>query len=138
MKRRPGNKHNHNYSKHKLHLRVAAYCRVSFDSADQLYSYAAQINTYTQSIQQYADWELVDIFAEEGLTGTRMDKRPEFNRLLSNCREGRVDKTLERFISRFARNTKDCLVVLRELTFLNISPFISIMSVWVLHTIMLM
>lgn len=138
MKRRPGNKHNHNYSKHKLHLRVAAYCRVSFDSADQLHSYAAQINTYTQSIQQYADWELVDIFAEEGLTGTRMDKRPEFNRLLSNCREGRVDKTLERFISRFARNTKDCLVVLRELTFLNISPFISIMSVWVLHTIMLM
>ena len=105
----------------QLHLRVAAYCRVSSDSADQLHSYAAQINTYTQLIRQHEDWELVDIYADEGLTGTRMDKRPEFNRLLSDCRKGRVDKILVKSISRFARNTKDCLVVLRELKLLNVS-----------------
>ena len=105
----------------QLHLRIAAYCRVSTDSADQLHSYAAQINTYTQLIRQHEDWELVDIYADEGLTGTRMDKRPEFNRLLSDCRKGQVDKILVKSISRFARNTKDCLVVLRELKLLNVS-----------------
>ena len=105
----------------QLHLRVAAYCRVSSDSADQLHSYAAQINAYTQLIQQHSDWELVDIYADEGLTGTRMDKRAEFGRLLSDCRKGRVDKILVKSISRFARNTKDCLVVLRELKLLNVS-----------------
>ena len=105
----------------QLHLRVAAYCRVSSDSADQLHSYAAQINAYTQLIQQHSDWELVDIYADEGLTGTRMDKRTEFGRLLSDCRKGRVDKILVKSISRFARNTKDCLVVLRELKLLNVS-----------------
>lgn len=61
----------------QLHLRVAAYCRVSSDSADQLHSYAAQINAYTQLIQQYSGWELVDIYADEGLTGTRMDRLPD-------------------------------------------------------------
>ena len=105
----------------QLHLRVAAYCRVSSDSADQLHSYAAQISAYTQLIQQHSDWELVDIYADEGLTGTRMDKRTEFGRLLSDCRKGRVDKILVKSISRFARNTKDCLVVLRELKLLNVS-----------------
>ena len=105
----------------QLHLRVAAYCRVSSDSADQLHSYAAQINAYIKLIQQHSDWELVDIYADEGLTGTRMDKRTEFGRLLSDCRKGRIDKILVKSISRFARNTKDCLVVLRELKLLNVS-----------------
>ena len=60
-------------------LRVAAYCRVSSDSADQLHSCAAQIRTYTQTINAHDGWELVDIYADEGLTGTRMDKREDFN-----------------------------------------------------------
>lgn len=102
-------------------LRVAAYCRVSSDSVDQLHSYAAQINAYTQMIQQHSDWELVDIYADEGLTGTRMDKRTEFNRMLKDCRDGHIDKILVKSISRFARNTKDCLSVLRELRLMNIS-----------------
>ena len=56
-------------------LRVAAYCRVSSDSSDQLHSYATQIKAYTEQIGAHADWELVDVYADEGLTGTRMDKR---------------------------------------------------------------
>ena len=62
------------------HLRVAAYCRVSSDSKDQLHSYAAQIRSYTEEIAQHDGWELVDVYADEGLTGTRMDRR-EYQRL---------------------------------------------------------
>ena len=102
-------------------LRVAAYCRVSSDSSDQLHSYAAQIRKYTEEIGSHDGWELVDVYADEGLTGTRMDKREDFNRMLSDCRKGRIDKILVKSISRFARNTKDCLASLRELLTLGVS-----------------
>ena len=69
-------------------LRVAAYCRVSSDSSDQLHSYATQIKAYTEQIGAHANWELVDVYADEGLTGTRMDKREDFQRLLADCRKG--------------------------------------------------
>ena len=104
-------------------LRVAAYCRVSSDSSDQLHSYAAQIRKYTEEIGHHEGWELVDIYADEGLTGTRMDKREDFNRMLSDCRKGRIDKVLVKSVSRFARNTKDCLAVLRELMSLGVTVY---------------
>ena len=102
-------------------LRVAAYCRVSSDSSDQLHSYAAQIRYYTDMIQNHDGWELVDVYADEGITGTRMDKREDLNRLLSDCRKGKIDKVLVKSISRFARNTRDCLASLRELSRLGVS-----------------
>ena len=102
-------------------LRVAAYCRVSSDSADQLHSYAAQIKAYTQEIGQHDGWDLVDIYADEGLTGTRMDKREDFNRLMADCRKGKIDKVVVKSISRFARNTRDCLTALRELSALGVT-----------------
>ena len=102
-------------------LRVAAYCRVSSDSSDQLHSYAAQIHYYTDMIQNHDGWELVDVYADEGITGTRMDKREDLNRLLSDCRKGKIDKVLVKSISRFARNTRDCLASLRELSRLGVS-----------------
>ena len=102
-------------------LRVAAYCRVSSDSSDQLHSYATQIRNYTEKISKHDGWELVDVYADSGLTGTRMDKREEFNRMLADCRKGKIDKILVKSISRFARNTRDCLAVLRELSALGIS-----------------
>ena len=102
-------------------LRVAAYCRVSSDSSDQLHSYAAQIRNYTSEISKHDGWELVDIYADEGLTGTRMDQREDFNRMLADCRKGKIDKVLVKSISRFSRNTKDCLATLRELTSLGVS-----------------
>ena len=104
-------------------LRVAAYCRVSSDSSDQLHSYAAQIRNYTSEISKHDGWQLVDIYADEGLTGTRMDQREDFNRLLSDCRKGKIDKVLVKSISRFSRNTKDCLSTLRELTSLGVSVY---------------
>ena len=102
-------------------LRVAAYCRVSSDSSDQLHSYATQIKAYTEQIGAHADWEPVDVYADEGLTGTRMDKREDLNRLLTDCRKGKIDKVLVKSISRFARNTRDCLASLRELSRLGVS-----------------
>lgn len=102
-------------------LRVAAYCRVSSDSSDQLHSYAAQIRYYTDMIQNHDGWELVDVYADEGITGARMDKREDLNRLLSDCRKGKIDKVLVKSISRFARNTRDCLASLRELSRLGVS-----------------
>lgn len=102
-------------------LRVAAYCRVSSDSADQLHSYAAQIRSYTDLIHGHDGWELVDVYADEGLTGTRMDKREDFLRMLADCRKGKIDKILVKSISRFARNTKDCLSALRELFSLGVT-----------------
>ena len=79
-------------------LRVAAYCRVSSDSSDQLHSYAAQIHYYTDMIQNHDGWELVDVYADEGITGTRMDKREDLNRLLTDCRKGKIDKVLVKSI----------------------------------------
>ena len=96
-------------------LRVAAYCRVSSDSLDQLNSFAAQNAYYTALIGGNPDWELVDIYADRGITGTSVDKRDDFQRLLSDCRRGLIDKVLVKSVSRFARNTKDFLKATREL-----------------------
>lgn len=85
-------------------LRVAAYCRVSSDSADQLHSYATQIRSYTEYISQQDGWELVDIYADEGLTGTRIEQRTEFQRMMADCRRGKIDRILVKSISRFSRN----------------------------------
>ena len=77
-------------------------------------SYAAQIRKYTEEIGQHDGWELVDIYADEAVTGTRMDKREDFNRMMADCRKGRIDKVLVKSVSRFARNTKDCLATQQE------------------------
>ena len=95
--------------------RVAAYCRVSTDSEEQLNSYAAQKNYYTQKIEENPDWEMAGVFADEGITGTSMKKRAEFNRMIAACKRGRIDMILTKSASRFARNTVDCLKVIRAL-----------------------
>lgn len=107
----------------ELALRVAAYCRVSSDSEDQLNSFAAQTTHYHQLIANHESWLLVDIYADEGITGTSAQKRKDFQRLLADCRKGKIDKILVKSISRFARNTTDCLETIRELRSLGISVF---------------
>ena len=100
---------------------LRTYCRVSSDSKDQLHSYAAQIRSYTEEIAQHDGWELVDVYADEGLTGTRMDQRDDFNRMMRDCRKGKIDRILVKSVSRFARNTRDCLSALRELSAMGVS-----------------
>ena len=101
-------------------LRVAAYCRVSSDSSDQMNSFVAQLNHYTALISSKENWTLTDLYADAGISGTSAEKRPDFQRLLSDCRKGLVDKILVKSISRFARNTKECLEIIRELKSIGI------------------
>ena len=101
--------------RHDGKRRVAAYCRVSTNSEEQLNSYAAQKTYYTQKIEENPDWELAGIFADEGTTGTSMKKRAEFKRMIAACKRGRIDMILTKSLSRFARNTVDCLDTVRVL-----------------------
>ena len=102
-------------------IRVAAYCRVSTNSEDQQNSLMAQMRYYENFLADSETERLVSVYADEGITGTRMDKREEFQRMLKDCRRGKIDRIIVKSISRFARNTKDCLSVLRELKLLGIS-----------------
>ena len=86
----------------KRQLRVAAYCRVSTDSEEQLTSYEAQKNYYTDKIMTNPDWTMAGIFADEGITGTSAAKRPEFLRMIRKCRQKKIDLILVKSISRFA------------------------------------
>ena len=97
------------------HQRVAAYCRVSTDSEEQITSYEAQKAYYTQKIEENPDWELAGIFADKGLSGTSMKKRENFNKMIAACKKGKIDTILTKSLSRFARNTVDCLETVRML-----------------------
>ena len=101
-------------------VKVAAYCRVSTDQDEQLSSYENQVNYYREYILKHEDYELVDIYADEGISATNTKKRDAFNRLIQDCRDGKVDRNLVKSISRFARNTLDCIKYVRELKDLGI------------------
>ena len=101
-------------------LRVAAYCRVSSNSADQRNSFATQERVYTKYIAEKQEWELVDIFADEGLSGMKADNRPEFQRMIRMCELHQIDLILTKSVSRFARNAKEALNYTRKLKLLGI------------------
>jgi len=102
-------------------IRLAAYCRVSSDSEDQLHSFAAQIRYYTDYAKNHPEYSLVDIYADEGLSGTSMQKRDELNRMLRDCKRGKIDRIVTKSVSRFARNTPELLTMLRMLKEMGIS-----------------
>ena len=104
-------------------IRAAAYCRVSSSSEDQLNSYMAQVTYYSHKFEESETEMLVDVYADEGITGTREDKRDEFQRLMQDCRRGKIDRIYTKSISRFSRNTKECLKNVRELKSLGITIF---------------
>lgn len=104
-------------------IRCAAYCRVSSDSEDQLNSFMAQTRYYSQIFENSETEKLIDIYADEGVTGTREDKRDEFQRMMKDCRKGKIDRIYTKSISRFARNTRDCLKNVRELKSLGITIY---------------
>lgn len=104
----------------KPKLRVAAYCRVSTDSDEQATSYEAQVEHYTEYIQKNPDWEFAGIYADDGISGTNTKRRDEFNRMIDDCKAGKIDMIITKSISRFARNTLDCLKYIRQLKDMNI------------------
>ena len=95
--------------------RVAAYCRVSTDSEEQLTSYKTQKKVYTDMIAARKDWSLVDIYADEGISGTLAEKRPRFKKMIEDCLAGKIDYIVTKSVSRFARNTVECLDYVRML-----------------------
>lgn len=106
----------------KNKLRVAAYARVSTDSDEQLESLKAQREHYENYIKSNPEWEFAGLYYDEGISGTKKEKRPEFLRMIRDCESNRVDYIITKSISRFARNTTDCLELVRQL--LNIGVFI--------------
>lgn len=101
-------------------LKVAAYCRVSTEQDEQINSYEAQIEHYNTEFSKHKDWLNVGVFADRGITGTMAKKRPEFLRMIRLCRQHKIDLILTKSISRFSRNTVDCLEYIRELKSLGI------------------
>lgn len=107
----------------KHQLRVAAYCRVSTEEEEQQSSYEAQCSYYTDKIMTNPEWTMAGIFADEGITGTSTKKRDDFNRMIRRCRQKKIDLILTKSISRFARNTLDCLRYVRALKELGIGVY---------------
>ena len=103
-------------------MRVAAYARVSSGKDEMLHSLAAQVSYFSDYIQQHLGWLYVGVYADEGMTGTKIG-RPEFMRLLDDCRGGKIDLVLTKSISRFARNTVDLLETVRELKNMGVDVF---------------
>lgn len=114
---------NDNNEEVKPKLRVAAYCRVSTDSEEQASSYDVQVKHYTSYIEGNSEWELAGIFADDGISGTNTKKREEFNRMIEACMKGNIDMIITKSISRFARNTLDCLKYIRQLKDKDIAVF---------------
>jgi len=101
-------------------VKVAAYCRVSTDFQDQLNSLSVQIAYFTEYISSQESWELIEVYYDEGITGTSTKKRDGFNRMIADCEAGKIDLVLTKEVSRFARNTVDTLTYTRKLTDLHI------------------
>ncbi|MBQ8496252.1 MAG: recombinase family protein [Clostridia bacterium] len=96
-------------------IRVAAYCRFSTDSEDQANAFLAQVRYYSDFIQSQENMLLVDIYADEGITGTCMNKRKDFKRLIYDCSIGRIDRIYVKSVSRFSRNSLECIETIRKL-----------------------
>lgn len=104
-------------------IRLAAYCRVSSDSSDQLHSFAAQIKYYSEYCKRHPEYKFVDIYADEGITGTSMEMRDDFRRMLRDCKKGLIDRIIVKSMSRFARNTEEMLTALRALEQMEVSVY---------------
>ena len=111
-------------------IRLAAYCRVSSDSEDQLHSFAAQIRYYKDYERRHPQYRLVDIYADEGITGTCMDKRDDLHRLIRDCKKGLIDRIIVKSVSRFARNTVDSLTTIRKLKENGIECYFEKENIW--------
>ena len=95
--------------------RVAVYVRVSTDDPRQTSSYELQRNYYEDMVERHENWTLVSIYADEGISGTSLKHRDQFNRMILDCKAGKIDLVITKSVSRFARNIVDCISIVREL-----------------------
>ena len=104
-------------------IKVCAYCRVSSDSKEQLESFSTQVKYYNDLIRREENWEFAGIYADEGITGTKKDKRDEFLRLLKDCETEDINMIITKSVTRFARNTLESIETIRKLKEKNIAVF---------------
>lgn len=104
-------------------IRMAAYCRVSTDSADQINSFIAQMRYYSEYIRSNENMTFVDIYADEGITGTCINKREEFKRMMKDCKNRKIDRVIVKSVQRFARNSLECIESVRELAECDVSVY---------------
>ena len=95
--------------------RTAAYARVSTDNVQQMSSYELQKKYYEDFVVHHPNWTLVKIYADEGISGTSLAHRDEFNSMIADCRSGKIDMIITKSVSRFARNVVDCISMVRML-----------------------
>lgn len=112
--------------------RVAAYARVSTDNEEQLTSYEAQIDYYTNYINGRDDWEFVGVYPDEGITGTNTKKREQFRQMVADALDGKIDLIITKSVSRFARNTVDSLTTVRKLKDKGIEIYFEKENIWTL------
>ncbi len=110
--------------------RVAGYARVSTDHEDQVTSYAAQVDYYTNYIQGREDWEYAGIYTDEGISATNTKKRDGFNRMVADALAGKIDLIITKSVSRFARNTVDSLTTIRKLKEHNVECYFEKENIW--------
>ena len=105
----------------RKNLRVAAYCRVSTDSEEQMTSYETQLEFYTKMINENPNWKMVKVFADEGLSATSTAKRTEFLEMMEMCKKKKIDLIITKSASRFARNPLDTLEYVRMLKSIGVA-----------------
>ena len=114
--------------------KVAGYARVSTDNDDQISSYAAQVDYYTRYIQERKDWEFVGMYTDEGVTGTSTKKREGFTRMIKDALAGKIQLIITKSVSRFARNTVDCLTTIRKLKASGVEVYFEKEGIWTLDS----
>ena len=115
--------HQHHSQQPFEQFRVAAYCRVSTDYDEQASSYETQVSHYKELIGKEPSWQFAGIYADDGISGTNTKKREQFNKMIAACKAGKIDLIVTKSISRFARNTIDCLKYIRDLKAINVAIF---------------
>ena len=112
------------------HRRVAGYARVSTDNEDQTNSYEAQVDYYTEYIQNRADWNFVKVYTDDGISGTSTAKRTGFNTMIKDALDGKIDLIVTKSVSRFARNTVDSLSTIRKLKDNGVEVYFEKENIW--------
>ena len=116
------------------HRKVAAYARVSTDNEEQLTSYEAQVDYYTNYIKAHSDWEFAGMYSDEGISGTSTKNREGFNRMIQDAKQGKIDLILTKSVSRFARNTVDSLTTIRDLKSHGVEVYFEKENIWTMDS----
>ena len=118
----------------KITRKVAGYARVSTDHEEQETSYSAQIDYYTRFIKEHEDWDFVDVYTDEGISGTSTAKHTGFMKMINDALDGKIDLIITKSISRFARNTVDSLTMIRKLKEKGIEVYFEKENIWTLDS----